>query len=311
MERIVIPQRATRAPVALSDVIVSAPLASRLLLGATVPGQILSAGALGYYVGSAARDWFARRGVRPIDFQEAFGADVSTLQPMSPHQRRAECVGLAARMNDAFTTERVEREEAARTLNQLLTRFIARITDQEIITSDAIRDFTISRIAFPFAIGTCDAISGDIAIFQDTGILEPHVLAHELAHRKGYLKELHAQALSYFVLRGSGHPVFVQAARAERLHRNLSVLSGRNPDLFDLELAGLQLRPKLREWVSAYGPSREQPSALSRAMRSLYDQRMKLGGQNGLSDYDRGFTDFLFTFRNSPTASQPRSLADW
>ncbi|MCB9692798.1 MAG: DUF3810 family protein [Alphaproteobacteria bacterium] len=311
MERIVIPQKATHTPVALADLIVGAPMASRLLLATSGPGQVVMAGALGYYVGSAARDWFARRGVRPIDFQAAFGADVSTLIPMTNAQRREECRGLSERMSDAWTEEKIPREEAAVEINRLLTRFIANITGQEIITSDAIRGFTISRIAFPFAIGSCDAISGDVAIFQDTGILEPHVIAHEFCHRKGYLKELHAQAIAHLALRTSGNAVFVQAARAERLQRNLAVLSGRDPRLFDLELASLPLRSEVRKWLHQYGPSDEKPSRVSDALRKVYDQRMRLTGQNGISDYDRGFTDFLHTFRHSETATQPRSLTDW
>lgn len=311
MERIVIPQRATHSPVALTDLFVGAPLASRVLLATAGPGQVIAAGAAGFYIGSAARDWWARRGVRPIDFQEAFGADVKTLVPMTNAERRAEIRGLAEVMSDDYTAERLSREATAIEADRLLTRFIANITGQEVITSASVRDFTIGRFAFPFAIGSCDAISGDVAIFQDTGILEPHVIAHEFCHRKGYLKELHAQVIAHLALRSSGHPYFVQAARAERLHRNLSVLSNRNPALFDLELATLPLRGELREWVSQYGPSEEQPGAFSQAMRKVYDQRMKLSGQNGITDYDRGFTDFLHTFRHSPTATQPRSLTDW
>jgi hypothetical protein len=39
-------------------------------------------------------------------------------------------------------------------------------------------------------------------------------------------------------------------------------------------------------------------------MRRLYDERMRLTGQNGLSDYDVGFTNFLYTFELSSTAQQ-------
>ena len=38
----------------------------------------------------------------------------------------------------------------------------------------------------------------------------------------------------------------------------------------------------------------------------LYDQRMKLTGQNGVTDYDEGFTNFLWTFCRSKTARVPR-----
>jgi hypothetical protein len=44
-------------------------------------------------------------------------------------------------------------------------------------------------------------------------------------------------------------------------------------------------------------------------MRTLYDQRMKLTGQNGLSDYDEGFTNFLWTFTRSEKARQPKEPA--
>ena len=39
-------------------------------------------------------------------------------------------------------------------------------------------------------------------------------------------------------------------------------------------------------------------------MRRVYDARMRVTGQNGLSDYDLGFTDFLYTFETSRTARQ-------
>jgi hypothetical protein len=39
MERIEIPGDATYTPVALTDVLLAAPLASRILLGATLPGE--------------------------------------------------------------------------------------------------------------------------------------------------------------------------------------------------------------------------------------------------------------------------------
>ena len=38
--------------------------------------------------------------------------------------------------------------------------------------------------------------------------------------------------------------------------------------------------------------------------RGLYDRRMRLTRQNGISDYDLGFTNFLYTFETSATARQ-------
>ncbi|MGD2069384.1 MAG: hypothetical protein PVI57_11975, partial [Gemmatimonadota bacterium] len=83
MERIEIPGDATYSPVALTDLLLAAPLASRILLGATLPGRIVQAAALGYYAGSSAKDWLARSGMRRIDFESEFGADVFTLGAMS------------------------------------------------------------------------------------------------------------------------------------------------------------------------------------------------------------------------------------
>ncbi len=45
-------------------------------------------------------------------------------------------------------------------------------------------------------------------------------------------------------------------------------------------------------------------SGVEIAMRRLYDQRMRLTGQNGISDYDVGFTSFLHMFEQSSSARQ-------
>jgi hypothetical protein len=44
-------------------------------------------------------------------------------------------------------------------------------------------------------------------------------------------------------------------------------------------------------------------------MKRVYDERLKLTGQNGISDYDEGFTNFLWTFSRSAAARQPREQA--
>ena len=82
MDRIEIPNDATYSPIALMDVLLEAPLASRVLLGATLPGRVLSMAALGVYAGSSLRDWWARQGVRRIDFMQEFGSDIPHLDPM-------------------------------------------------------------------------------------------------------------------------------------------------------------------------------------------------------------------------------------
>lgn len=311
MERIEIPGDATYTPVALTDVLLTAPLASRILLGATLPGRVLQAAALGYYAGSSLKDWMARHGVRRIDFAGEFGADVFELTPMTREERTAEVRRLGEALNDGYTAARISRDELAPEVNRHLTAYIASITGQEVVTSSRVRSFSLAMLVFPFAYGTCDVISGDIAIFRETGIFEPHILTHEFCHRKGYWKELHAQALAFLALRNSGEPVLVQAARAERLHRQLRVLADEDPERFNELVDQAGLRPELQEAFHALRPAPgAYESTVGRVMRRLYDERMKLTGQNGLSDYDEGFTNFLHSFRTSSTARQPRNHAD-
>jgi len=289
-----IPNDATYAPFSLTDVIATAPLASRVLLGATLPGRVLSAAALGVYAGSAVKDWVRRRDMVWVDFQAEFGADVRTLEPMPVAARREEISRLAERLERDFTSVRVPRRELARRVNSHLTDFIAGMTGQRVHTSSEVRDFTLARLVFPFAMGVCDVISGDVALFRDTGIFEPHIICHEFVHRKGYWKELHAQALSYLALVGSGDPVLVQAAVAERLHRQLKVLAGDDHAGYHDLVDGLGVRDELEKELHALRPEPgAYESTVASVMKTLYDERLKMTGQNGLSDYDEGFTNFL------------------
>lgn len=310
MERIHIPGDATYSPVALTDLLIAAPLASRLLLGATLPGRILQAAALGAYAGSSLKDWAARQRVRRIDFLREYGADVFALEPMPEEERLREMDVLGARLNDGWVGVRASRQEVASEVNRRLTEYLAGVTGQRVETSSEVRNFSIAYLVFPFAYGTCDIISGDVAIFRDTGIFEPHVIAHEFSHRKGYWKELHAQALAYLALVTSDEPYFVQSALAERLHRHLRVLAGDDAGRFAALVGGLELRPELEAGFRALRPTPgAYESAVSKVMRTLYEERMKLTGQNGLSDYDEGFTNFLWTFARSGTARQPGASA--
>lgn len=309
MERIVIPGKATYLPVALTDVFVAAPLASRLLLRATLPGQLVSAASLGFYAGSAGRDYWARRRVRPIDFFATFGASVQEHDEMPLEARRWEASLLGHALNEGYTDEEAPRAEVARRVDHHLTAYIAAITGQELITSTEIRSFNISRVIMPSALGTCDVLSGDVAIFQDLGPLEPHVICHEFCHRKGYLVELYAQALSYLAMRTSGDPLLVQAARLERLHRQLRVLQRKSDEPLAPEVLvdRTLLRKELRDVVLQLIP--EAGARQGGISRSLYDARMRLTGQNGLTDYDEGFTNFLWTFARSDRAVLPASHA--
>jgi hypothetical protein len=305
---------ATYWPVAPTDVVLAVPLAARLLLGATPVGRVLQAAAYGAYAASAIQDWAARRGVRKIDFQHEFGADVRHLTPMSPEVRAEEIRLLTQRLNDGFTARRIPRRELAVEVDRHLTRYIAGITGQRVQTSTEVRGFSMAGLLFPFALGACDFVSGDVTLFRDAGILEPHVIAHEFSHRKGYWKELEAQALAYLSLTSSEEPVLVQSTLCERLHRHWRVLAGDDRPAFRDCVERSDLRPELRAQLldldrgAASGVAARQVSGL---MRRLYDERMRLTGQNGLSDYDLGFTNFLYTFELSSAARQqpPRAGA--
>jgi hypothetical protein len=312
MDEIRIPNDATYAPFSLTDVIATAPIASRLLLGATLPGRVLSAAALGLYAGSAVKDWVSRRDVRWIDFQREFGADVKTLVEMPESARRDEVERLARRLDDGYTAERIPRAQLARAVNEHLTEYVAGITGQRVHTSSEVRDFTLARLIFPFAMGVCDIVSGDVALFRDGGIFEPHIICHEFVHRKGYWKELHAQVLSYMALMSSGDPVMVQSALGERLHRQLKALSGDDHQVYHDLVSSLALRPELADELHSLRPDPGvYESSVSVVMKRLYDERMKVTGQNGLSDYDVGFTNFLWTFSKSRHARQEARQASY
>lgn len=311
MEEIRIPNDATYTPVSLTDVMMAAPLASRILLGATLPGRMVQLAAVGMYAGSVLRDWQARRGVRPVDFIAEYGADVHRLDSQPTALRRREIAALGAALNRDYTPERRERDVLARQVNEALTDYMASVTGQRVVTSHEIRDLSLISLVFPFAMGTCDVLSGDVAIFRDTGIFEAHIIAHEFVHRRGYIKELHAQVLAWFALRHSGDPLLIQAARAERLHRQLRVVSGDDPESFREAVDHAGLREEL---ARDFHRLRPDPSAVqsvvNAGMKQLYELRMKATGQNGLSDYDEGFTNFLHTFASSPGARQPAHLAE-
>jgi hypothetical protein len=301
MDEIRIPNQATYAPFSLLELGLVAPLASRLLLRASAPGLALQVAAMAVYAGSAVDDWLARAGVRRVDFSDTFGADVRSLPAMPVEAREAEIRVLADRLNRVYTPDWIPRRELARRVDAHLTDFIASITGQRVRTSTEIREFSILGLAFPFALGTADILSGEVAILRDTGVFEPHVICHELAHRKGYWKELHAQVLAYLALAGSDDPVLLQAALAERLARQVAALSGDDPEAFRRRVRAAGLVPELEPQLVTL---RAQPGPVTQAvadgMKQLYDLRMKATGQNGLSDYDAGFTALLWGLETGP-----------
>jgi hypothetical protein len=278
---------------------------ARVLLGATPVGRVMQGVLLGAYLGCALRDWHDRRGIRKIAFREEFGADGGHLVAMPREVREAEARLLAGRLDDELTGERVPRHELAVEVDRHLTGYIAGITGQRVCTSTAVRGFTAARLAFPFARGACDILSGDVAIFKDTGPFEAHIIAHEFSHRKGYWKELPAQALAYLSLVASGEPALVQSARLERLYRNLRVLAGRDRKRYHELVEGAARRPALRRALLEQGPPAHPVTRrVDAGMRQLYDARMRATGQAGISDYDLGFTNFLYTFETSTVARQ-------
>jgi len=307
MERVRIPNEATYTPLPLLDMALIAPLLSKVLLRATFPGRVFQVAAMGVYAHSAFQDWMERRGVRKIDFLAEFGADVKHLEEMPVSARREEIRLLAEHLNDEYVPFRRSREEVAVQCDRHLTEYIAGITGQRVETSTEIRGFTVAGLIFPFALGACDLLSGDVAIFRETGVFEPHVIAHEFAHRKGYWKELEAQALAYLALASSGDPVLVQSSRCERLHRHLRALAGDDPEAFAPLVTEAGLRPELEFDFLRMRPTPSGPVArkVEIAMKTLYEERMRLTGQNGIHDYDVGFTNFLYTFQRSRVARQP------
>ena len=74
-----------------------------------------------------------------------------------------------------------------------------------------------------------------------------------------------------------------EAGRGERGERHYHDLVDRT-----------DLRPELKWSFHALVPRLSAAErAVASVMRGLYDERMKLTGQNGLTDYDEGFTRFL------------------
>jgi hypothetical protein len=218
---------------------------------------------------------------------------------------------LAQRLNDAYTAEPMDERTLARAVNARLASYIASVTGQRVHTSSEVRDFTIARVIFPFAMGVCDIVSGDVAIFRQSGVLHPHILCHEFVHRVGYWKELHAQVLSYFALVTSGEPVMVQSALAERLHRQLKVLAPNGREAYHELVDGLGLREELAREMRALKPEvGAYEGTVGAVMKRVYEERLKLTGQNGISDYDEGFTNFLWTFSHSATARQDKAQAE-
>lgn len=298
--RIRIPNLATYLPIAPSDLLLTAPIAARVLFGATPAGRALQAAAFGVYAGSAALDWAVRADARKVDFEAIFGIHPLSPPEATPEEREADVARLVASLNEEYQPMRVPRRELAEEVDRHLTEYLAELTGQRLETSAQVRQFMLAQILFPFALGAADPLTGDVAIFKSVGVFEPHVIAHEFCHRKGYLKEVEAQVLAYLALAPSGDPVLRQSAWCERLDRQLWVLAGRDAVRYNELLGETGLREELRTGFEYRHPTeRTYARLVTPLMKGAYDARMKLTGQNGLSDYDQGFTDFLLAIERS------------
>jgi hypothetical protein len=294
MERIRIPNAATYLPIAPADLLFAAPLAARVLFGATLPGRVLQAAAVGIYAGSAAIDWALRADARKVDFEREFDVDPLAPPSASLEEREADVSELVERLNDIYQPMVVPRRELAIQVDNHLTDFIAAITGQRVETSQQVRDFMLAQILFPFALGAADPLTGDVAIFKSVGVFEPHVIAHEFCHRKGYLKEVDAQILAYMALSESGDPIMEQSALCERLDRQLWLLADRKVEEYNERMEATGLRSELQDALRVRHPAEQSYAQwLGPMMKGLYDARMRMTGQNGLADYDEGFTNFL------------------
>ena len=300
MDRLRIPNIATYLPIAPSDLLLAAPVAARVLFGLSPAGRVLQAAALSVYAGSALIDWAVRADARRVDFEDAFGFDPLSPPPASKEERRRDVEGLVERLNANHVPMRTPRKELAEQVDLRLTDFLAELTGQRLETSSQVREFMLAQIVFPFALGAADPLTGDVAIFRSTGVFEPHVIAHEFCHRKGYMKEVEAQILGYLALVESDEPVLEQSAHCERLDRQLWVLSERDAATYNGLLGDLGLREELKDAFAVRHPA-EGPvgGVVGPMMKNAYDARMKLTGQNGLSDYDEGFTNFLLAIERT------------
>lgn len=294
MERLRIPNLATYLPIAPSDLLLAAPIAARFLFGATPAGRALQMGAVGIYAGSAAIDWAFRLDAKRVDFEAVFGVEPLNPPEATGPERRADVERLVESVNGGYVPMKIPRRELAEEVDRHLTDFLAELTGQRLETSAQVRSHMLAQIMFPFAVGAADPLTGDVAIFKNVGVFEPHVIAHEFCHRKGYLKEVEAQVLAYLALAGSGDPVLEQSAFCERLDRQLWVLSGREAVRYNELLVEVGMREELRTGFELRHPAEHTFARLiTPLMKGMYDARMKMTGQNGLTDYDEGFTNFL------------------
>jgi len=297
-----IPNFATKSPVPLMDAAMIANLAylGFKALRATTPAglaMITTNALFAAYAGCSIVDYIKRMQIKKIDFMDTYGADVKNFKKMPENTRKKEISDLIQKVNDEYTSDRYERTELAEVVDMHLTDYIENITGQEVITSTKIREWGIAKFIMPGALGACDVLSGEVYVFKNMDVFEPHVIAHEFAHRKGYLKELDAQVLAYLSHVESKDPILVQSANCERLSRNIAAWKKDRNERRDF-IENSKIRDEIKKYcISRKGGAKPTPEEerLIKMFEDMYDHRMKVTGQNGISDYDEGFTSFLYT----------------
>ena len=235
-----------------------------------------------------------------INFLETFGADVKHHKEMPLEMRISEINELTEKVNDEYTPQEYERKYLAQVVNRKLTTFIAEKSGVHVHTSDRVRNFGISKLIFPFAKGAHNPLDGEVFIFENLGVFEPHVITHEFAHKKGYTKELEAQALAYLTLINSRDQELTQSAYCERLFNDMIVTADFDIDKCNEDIETSALRSELKQdFKKRTRKSGLYEKVMSFIIKPLYDLRMKITGQNGLKDYSLGFTNFLYTIEDT------------
>jgi len=234
-----------------------------------------------------------------VDYLSHYGVDMNSYTHMPMEHRISEIDLLTEIVNDEFRPVNYGRKELAKTVNDALTDYIAGLTGVRVETSSRTRKHgTIRLVLSSLAGGWTNTLNGEVYIFGG-GVLEPHFIAHEFAHRKKYFPELEAQIIAYFSLINSGNSVLIQAANCERLGRNMQVFAGESKRKTYQVIEESKLRAELKNnFTRLYSAKHINPikkRILIPVLKEIVELRMRLTGQKGVTDYSKGFTDFLYS----------------
>lgn len=238
-------------------------------------------------------------GIKQLDLKSKFGCNKSNLPEMQLEARVKEMELLVEKLNDEFIKDTRTIDEMSGKINNLLTEQISKYTQQRVYTSDKVRTSTIMRVFAPRALGAYLFIGQEVYLLRNYGIFNPHIVAHELSHRKGYRKELDAQILAYITLNNSDDLYFRQSANAERLVRQINVCKNFPETEKDVERVYSLLRT---EFKNAYDKLKKCGIIENLWGKALYPPRwayMKLTKQDK-TDYSRAFTNFLYAAKINP-----------